>query len=303
MRLYPQAYKVRERIPRRGLFAQARQFYKRAEELGLGDLRAYSWYHTVDLGRGLVTPGTYDHRGQVPTFHFPQDMHGMTVLDVGSATGFFAFEFERRGARVVSVDVPSIEAFDRFPFEDPSQTLDKLAFLARDQSAYTPEEHERVFGGATSEDIYRYVVDGPFKLCHQALGSKVERRYSTIYDLPETDLGVERFDLVCAGDVLVHALHPVEALASLSRVCGGTLVLSQHMPERYGARPLAEYVGGARLGEPNLTWWVPNQPCLEQLLRKVGFHEVELVGRNIGAMRPGGVYYDRPILHARKTSA
>jgi tRNA (mo5U34)-methyltransferase len=299
-RIYPQVHRVRERIPRYSLYEQARRFYQQAEARGLGDLRAYSWYHTVDLGDGLVTPGTYDHRGQLSEFNFPEDMSGMNVLDIGSATGFFAFEFERRGANVVSVDVPSIADFDRFPFEDPEETLEKLSFMARDQSAYTPAEHEQVFGHATPEDIYRYVVDGPFKLCHQVLKSKVERRYARIYDVADTDLGHDQFDLVFVGDVVVHTLHPVEALAAVSKVCKGTLVITQHTFEGLGSRPAALYVGGEKLGEPNLTWWVPNQACLEQLLKKVGFRDVDLVGHNTGAMRPGGVYYDRPILHARK---
>jgi len=122
-RIYPLLYRARSRTPGRSLHAQAKQFYERAEQQGLGDLRAYSWYHAVDLGRGLVTPGTYDHRSQVPAFRFPEDMSGMDVLDIGSATGFFAFEFERRGANVVSVDLPSVDDFDRFPLEEPRDTL------------------------------------------------------------------------------------------------------------------------------------------------------------------------------------
>jgi hypothetical protein len=193
-----------------------------------------------------------------------------------------------------------VAAFDRFPFEDPRDTLAKLEFMARDQSFYGPEEHARRFGEASPEDVYEWVVDGPFQICHRALGSKVERRYSTIYDVPETDLGVEAFDLVFLGDVVVHTLHPLEALAAAARVCKGTVVISQNMPERFGSDPVALYVGGEKLGEPNLTWWWPNQACLEQLLKKVGFREVELVGRNRGTMRPRGVYYDRAVLHARK---
>ena len=38
-------------------FALTATFYQRASLLGLGDLRKYYWYHTVDLGDGLVTPG------------------------------------------------------------------------------------------------------------------------------------------------------------------------------------------------------------------------------------------------------
>jgi 2-polyprenyl-3-methyl-5-hydroxy-6-metoxy-1,4-benzoquinol methylase len=281
VRLYPELYRLRGRIPHLNLHEQARRFYERAEQLGLGDLRAYSWYHTIDLGQGLVTPGTYDHRKQVPAFHFPQDMRGMDVLDVGSATGFFAFEFERRGANVVSVEVPSIGALDRFPFEEPQDTLKKIAYL----------DHRPA--SETAEEVYHYVIDGPFKFCHKVLGSRVERRYTPIYDLEG------EFDLVFVGDVLLHTLHPVEALAAIAKVCKGTLALSQNMPERF-SQPAMLYVGGDTLGDPNLAWWIPNQACLQQLLKKLGFAQAELVGYNSGVMRPAGIYYDRPILHARK---
>jgi hypothetical protein len=69
----------------------AAAFNKRAGELGCGDLSDYFWYHTIDLGDGLITPGTYDYRFNLHQFHFPENMTGMRVLDVGSGTGFFAF--------------------------------------------------------------------------------------------------------------------------------------------------------------------------------------------------------------------
>jgi hypothetical protein len=75
-------------------------------------LSKYYWCHTIDLGDGLVTPGDYDYRSSLPLFQFPEDMRGMTVLDVGSATGFFAFEFEKREAVVTSVELPSIADWD-----------------------------------------------------------------------------------------------------------------------------------------------------------------------------------------------
>ena len=65
-------------------------FNARALAMGYGDIKKYYWYHTIDLGNGLVTPGTYDYRKDLPRFQFPEDMSGMNVLDVGSATGFFA---------------------------------------------------------------------------------------------------------------------------------------------------------------------------------------------------------------------
>src|SRR4051812_22905787 len=47
------------------------------------------------------------------------------------------------------------------------------------------------------------------------------------------------------------------------------------MPERLGPQPAALYMGSDKLGEPKMTWRVPSRACLEQLLKKVGFQEVE----------------------------
>ena len=65
-----------------------------------------------------------------------------------------------------------------------------------------------------------------------------------------------------------------------------------------GSRPAALYVGGDTLGDDHAQWWYPNRACFEQILRKLGLTHVEVVGRNSGVSRPGGRYYDRPILHA-----
>ena len=43
-------------------------FCERARQLGLPDVSRYYWYHTIDLGDGLVTPGLYDYRETVCGF-------------------------------------------------------------------------------------------------------------------------------------------------------------------------------------------------------------------------------------------
>jgi tRNA (mo5U34)-methyltransferase len=63
------------------------------------------WFHSIDLGQGLVTPGAHVSAERLPPLHLPEDLTGKTVLDVCTWDGFFAFEAERRGAaRVVAVD-------------------------------------------------------------------------------------------------------------------------------------------------------------------------------------------------------
>ena len=38
------------------------EFESRIKALDLEHLRNYYWYHTIDLGNGVVTPGDYDYR-------------------------------------------------------------------------------------------------------------------------------------------------------------------------------------------------------------------------------------------------
>jgi SAM-dependent methyltransferase len=102
------------------------EFARRALELGYRQALKYIWYHTINLGNGLLTPGVYDYRETLSAFHFPEDMHGMRVLDIGSATGFFAFEFERRGAEVTSVELPSLKQLDRFPGQSTDELIVKI---------------------------------------------------------------------------------------------------------------------------------------------------------------------------------
>lgn len=68
------------------------------------EIRSIQWFHQIDLGDGVVTPGVDNSRRRLKTFHWP-DLRGKTVLDVGAWDGFFSFEAERRGAsRVLATD-------------------------------------------------------------------------------------------------------------------------------------------------------------------------------------------------------
>jgi tRNA (mo5U34)-methyltransferase len=66
---------------------------------------ALRWYHTIDLGQGVVTRGVDNTPERLPRVHLPEDLSGKTVLDIGAWDGFFSFEAERRRAsRVVACD-------------------------------------------------------------------------------------------------------------------------------------------------------------------------------------------------------
>jgi len=66
---------------------------------------AHRWYHSIDLGGGIVTRGIDDTPLRLARLDLPSSLEGRTVLDIGAWDGFFSFECERRGAaRVVATD-------------------------------------------------------------------------------------------------------------------------------------------------------------------------------------------------------
>ena len=48
------------------------------------------WYHTLDLGEGVLTQGMFDLRPYVDRYGLPE-VSGKRVLDVGTFDGFWAF--------------------------------------------------------------------------------------------------------------------------------------------------------------------------------------------------------------------
>ncbi|MCC6418582.1 MAG: DUF1698 domain-containing protein [Gemmataceae bacterium] len=63
------------------------------------------WFHRIDLGDGLITPGIDDTPAKLRYLCLPARLDGLTVLDIGAYDGFFSFACEQRGAaRVVAAD-------------------------------------------------------------------------------------------------------------------------------------------------------------------------------------------------------
>ena len=66
-----------------------------------------TWYQSIPLGNGRVTPGETGESEKVKLdmMALPEDLSGKTLLDIGCNEGFFSFEAEKRGAtRVLAMD-------------------------------------------------------------------------------------------------------------------------------------------------------------------------------------------------------
>lgn len=77
------------------------------EELQRG-VDAIDWWHSIDLGQGVVTPGKSDTASLLARIALPASLAGRSVLDIGAWDGYYSFEAERRGAdEVVALDLHS----------------------------------------------------------------------------------------------------------------------------------------------------------------------------------------------------
>jgi SAM-dependent methyltransferase len=265
-------------------FKQADDFKEYISELTFQGIENFYWYHTVELKNGIVTPGDYDYRNSLGGFNFPDDMSGMKVLDVGSATGFFAFEFERRGADVVSVELPSLYEWD----------------MIHDERENNVSHMVKVHRASNPEEAYYRHLDGPFKFCHADKQSSVERVYSSIYDLgSQLDKDVD-FDLVFLGDILLHLFSPFTALDVIAPLCKSKLIISTDLFESQSDNALMQFLGTMGKGKNPRTWWNFNKKCIEKMLVRVGFKQVILAGEYSGIMRRTWSPYHRYVFHATK---
>ena len=203
-------------------------------------LLAEPWYHTIDLGDGVVTPGIFDHRPALPHYDLPADFSSLSVLDAGAANGFFSFEFERRGARrVVAVDIPTAR-------QDMMVSVDD-AFRER-------HHHDFVAFDAAKFDLAR-----------RRLRSAVEHREIDIYDLTPAAVGL--FYVVFCGSVLMHLSDPFRALRALRSVCRGRLIVASNvLPYTPGEGAVAEFVHPHVM----LCFWIPTLECLRRQVAATG---------------------------------
>jgi tRNA (mo5U34)-methyltransferase len=207
-----------------------------------------TWYHTLDLGGGVVTPGFYDHRQILPRYRLPERLDGLRVLDIATFDGFWAFEFERRGAaEVVALDIASLAEVD-LPY--------------------------RVRRGMAEADLTRPIGAG-FRLAHETLRSRVRHEHCNVYDLSPERLG--RFDLVHCGDLLLHLRDPARALVNIRSVTRGSALISDCIYpdlDRHDL-PIIQYEGGRGAN----IWWRFGANALRAMIGDAGFDSVEEVAR------------------------
>jgi len=203
-------------------------------------IAAHTWWHTIEITPGVVTPGSWDLRPTAPRMPWPTSLTGLRCLDIGTMDGFWAFEMERRGAaEVVATDVPTTREQDH-PFDRPSK-----------QGALHPHDYR----------------GEQFRLAAELRHSRAEYRQVSVYDLPTADLGL--FDLVFVGYVTELLKNPLAALDAIRSVCRGWVIVLDRTNPYLSLLPLPLAEINPREGYTE--WFVFNRAGLRRAVEISGF--------------------------------
>jgi tRNA (mo5U34)-methyltransferase len=200
------------------------------------EVAEHYWWHSIDLGNGLVTPGRKSLRQMASEFgntFGPLDLDGRSVLDVGAWNGGFSVEAMRRGAaRVVA--------------------LDHYTWNTR---PYRGRETFDLVSRVTGLDLEAVDID---------------------LDTPQLSLaGLGHFDVVLFLGVFYHLVDPIAALREVAALTNEVLVVETFIERRLNPRPSMMFYPGNERAMDASNWWGPNTACMLELLRHAGFARVE----------------------------
>jgi tRNA (mo5U34)-methyltransferase len=206
-------------------------------------IAALSWWHTIEVGPGLVTPGSWDLRRAARKMPWP-DLAGARCLDIGTMDGFWAFEMERReAAEVLAIDLT-----------DPARH-DPPPALGDNRDAPPPSPSPRPSPRPT------------FQTAVEVLDSRVAYREMNVYDLRPEEVG--SFDLVFVGYALEFFRDPFRALAAIHGVCRGHLIVLDVVSFGLSLVPAPLAKVAARPGYGD--WFVFNAAGLRRTVAAAGF--------------------------------
>jgi SAM-dependent methyltransferase len=204
------------------------------------------WYHKIDLGDGIVTPG-FDYEplwNNIRSVRNKIDYMGKIVLDIASFDGMWSFEAEQLGAKTVVATDCLYRTFSNFLF--CKEILKSKCIPYYNVSAYNLFDRLDVFFQENYDN---------------------ERPYERMFDIVQ-HLGL-----------LYHLRDPLLSL-SQARSCmktGGTLLIETNIITDsdesfmlYNGIPFTY-----RVSDNYSVWWVPTVNCLREMLMATLFEPVD----------------------------
>ncbi|WP_442755014.1 class I SAM-dependent methyltransferase [Methylocystis sp. JAN1] len=215
--------------------------------------KACYWYHSMEFPDGTRVEGSWD----IPDFANYvgyYDLRGKTVLDIGTATGYLAFNAEKAGATVTALDAASTREFRHVPFMHAQSFMDiKTAREDWTQKNLIP-------------------VKNSWWYCWHKYKSNAKCVYTPIPELYEWDTS---FDVVLAGAIIEHLSDPVYSIGAWCKVAKEAVIIpftDVIETEDLVMRPITSWT------DPNFNyaWWTLSKGLYDRIFDNCGF-DVEYV--------------------------
>jgi tRNA (mo5U34)-methyltransferase len=133
-----------------------------------------------------------------------------------------------------------------------------------------------------------------FDLVSEVTGSDLKAIDRDLDD-PRLDLSdIGQYDVVLFLGVFYHLKNPLSALREVSCTVRDVLVLETHVERFCEDRPAMVFYPGAELADDPTNWWGPNTACIVELLKLMGFAQIEIAA---------GSTDSRAVFHAYRASA
>jgi tRNA (mo5U34)-methyltransferase len=227
------------------------------------------WFHSIDLGNGIITPGQKSHDQlltEYSTMKVPP-LDGKSVLDVGAWDGFFSFQAEREGAGRVM-------ALDHYIWSMNIHKQQAYYRNCRDKGV-VPSPYHMVPG---HWDPGNLPGKRGFDTAHRILNSRVEQIVADFMTMDLVTIGA--FDVAFFLGVLYHLENPFEALKRLAMLTRETAIIETaaiYIPGRE-ENALFEFYESNELAADVGNWWAPNLMGLKKMCQAAGFRDVIAVG-------------------------
>ena len=198
----------------------------------------FTWYHSFRFGNvyahGTITSLQYQ---MWVSSLIPENLKNKTVLDIGTADGFYSFLCESRGAKkVVAVD------WLEFPgFSAAHKILDSKV------------------------EFRKLIID------ESNLGfADLKQKISTINEIKE------KFDIILLFGVLYHLPNPVMIFKTLANITHEMLLMSSHIIDSKEPA-MYYYPEGSLTPGDTTNWWVPTPSCLIDIGKRLGFNKSKMI--------------------------
>ncbi len=223
----------------------------------------FAWYHSIDLGGGVVTKGLSESASLQPSQTPP--LEGKRVLDIGAWDGYYSFLAERAGAS-------EVVALDHYAWGVDIGKRNAYWEECRQKGVLPDHERDVV-------DFWDPALPGRrgFDLARKVLNSKVEAVVGDIMTIDPAELGT--FDVVFFLGVLYHMKEPLGCLEQVRALTRGVAVVETEAVHIKGLdhESFMQFRAGGELRQDYGNWYVPSIEGLRHWCRAAGFAKVTTI--------------------------